>query len=51
MYVKEEELWDLRGHFKAAMETVKPLPWITQGNMPVLALAMVRIVMRICPIC
>ena len=44
MYVKEEEFWDLRGRFKAAMESVEPLPWITQGNMPVLALAMVRIV-------
>jgi hypothetical protein len=44
MYVKEDELWDLRGRFKAAMETVEPLPWITQGNVPVLSLAMVRIV-------
>jgi hypothetical protein len=51
MYVKEEDLWDLRGRFKAAMETVEPLPWITQGNMPVLALAMVCIVRSICPIC
>jgi hypothetical protein len=43
IFVKEDEFWDLRGRFNAAVETVEPLSWVTQGNVPVLALAMVRI--------
>lgn len=40
IYVKEDEIWDLRGRFNAALDDVEPLNWVTQGNMPVLALAM-----------
>lgn len=43
IYVKEDEIWDLRGRFNAAVETVEPLLWVTQGNVPVLALSMVGI--------
>ena len=43
IYVKEDEIWDLRGRFNAAVETVEPLLWVTQGNIPVLALSMVGI--------
>jgi hypothetical protein len=47
IYVKEDEIWDLRGCFNAAVETVEPLLWVTQGNIPVLALSMVSISLSI----